>query len=85
MKHSVAGKAVLITGAARGIGAATAKALAAKGARISLVGLEPDLLERNAKELGPDHTWAEADVRDQAALDAAVAHTAAELGGIDVV
>ena len=84
-KYPVAGKRVLITGAARGIGAATAADLARRGARLSLVGLEPDLLERNAKELGEDHTWVEADVTDQGALNAAVAITKERLGGIDVV
>jgi NAD(P)-dependent dehydrogenase (short-subunit alcohol dehydrogenase family) len=87
MKESsdVAGKRVLITGGARGIGAATASELVRRGATVSLVGLEPELLERNVAELGPTHMWAEADVTDQAALDAAVAATVERLGGIDVV
>lgn len=82
---SVAGKNVLITGGARGIGAATAAELARRGAHLSLVGLDPDLLERNVKELGEGHMWVEADVADQAVLDAAVARTVEKLGGIDVV
>jgi hypothetical protein len=43
------------------------------------------LLEVNAKTLGDRHMWVEADVTDQAAIDAAVATTVDRLGGIDVV
>lgn len=78
-------RAVLITGAARGIGAETARRLAARGARVSLVGLEPEELAAVAAGCGPSAVWFEADVRDQAAVDAAVAGTVRELGGIDVV
>ncbi len=81
----LSGKRVLITGAARGIGALLARELAARGARISLVGLEPERLEALAAELGSGHCWFEADVTDQAELDAAAAGTAESLGGIDVV
>jgi NAD(P)-dependent dehydrogenase (short-subunit alcohol dehydrogenase family) len=80
------GKNVLITGAARGIGAATARELAARGARLALVGLEPEALAALATELsGGGHIWAEADVTDSTALQAAVAHAVATLGGLDVV
>lgn len=85
MASSLAGKVVLITGAARGIGAETARTVARRGARVSLVGREPELLAAVAAELGPGHVWHEADVTDQAALDRAVAGTVAALGGIDVV
>src|SRR4051794_32924570 len=81
----ISGRTVLITGAARGIGAEAAKQLAARGARIALVGLEPELLEQRAAELGPQHAWFEADVTDASALEAAVAGTVERLGGIDVV
>jgi NAD(P)-dependent dehydrogenase (short-subunit alcohol dehydrogenase family) len=81
----VAGQVVLITGAARGIGAATARELHARGARVALVGLEPELLNALAAELGPHAAAFEADVTDRAALDAAVAGTVARFGGIDVV
>lgn len=85
MASSLAGKTVLITGAARGIGAETARRAAARGARLSLVGREPELLAAVAAELGPGHAWFEADVTDQGSLDRAVAGTVQALGGIDVV
>lgn len=85
MAYSVSGRVVLITGPARGIGARTARVLAARGARLSLVGMEPDRLAALAAELGPGHAWHECDVTDQAALDRAVAATVEALGGIDVV
>jgi len=55
LKYNVAGKVVLITGPARGIGAETARGLAARGARLSLVGLEPERLAALAGELGGGH------------------------------
>ena len=80
----VRGKTVLITGAARGIGAESARRLAARGAKLSLVGLEPDMLEQVASECG-DAAWFEADVTDRDALQAAVDGTVERFGGIDVV
>ena len=85
MRYEIKGKVVLITGPARGIGAETARMLAARGARLSLVGLEPELLAALAAELGEGHVWFECDVTDQSALERAVAGTAEALGGIDVV
>jgi NADP-dependent 3-hydroxy acid dehydrogenase YdfG len=66
------GKTVLITGAARGIGAESARRLHAKGANVALAGLEPDRLESLAAELGDRATAFEADVTDAAALERAV-------------
>jgi NAD(P)-dependent dehydrogenase (short-subunit alcohol dehydrogenase family) len=81
----LAGKRLLITGAARGIGAATARLAAARGARLSLVGFEPEELERVARECGPETVWYEADITDSDALDAAVAETTDRLGGLDLL
>jgi short-subunit dehydrogenase len=81
----LAGKVVLVTGAARGIGEHTARLAAARGATVALVGLEPDRLAALAADLGPGHVWFPADVTDQVALDAAVQGTVAALGGIDAV
>lgn len=89
MRYDVTDKVVLVTGAARGIGAETARLLAGRGARLSLVGMEPDLLADVAAGLGGRHAgahaWFECDVTDQSALDAAVACTVERFGGIDVV
>ena len=85
MADSISGKVVLITGPARGIGEETARQLAARGARLSLVGMEPERLAALAAELGPAHAWFECDVTDQAGLDRAVGGTVDALGGIDVV
>ncbi|MCC2639405.1 MAG: short-chain dehydrogenase/reductase, partial [Moraxellaceae bacterium] len=82
---SLHNKRVLITGAARGIGAETARQLAAGGARVALVGLEPEKLKALAAELGAGHTWAECDVTDKASMEAAVAKSVAALGGLDAV
>jgi NAD(P)-dependent dehydrogenase (short-subunit alcohol dehydrogenase family) len=83
MASPLAGKAVLVTGAARGIGEHVARRAAARGARLALVGLEPERLAAVAS--GVDAAWYEADVTDQAAVEAAVAAAAEALGGIDVV
>ena len=83
--YSLQGKTVLITGAARGIGADAARRVAARGARVSLVGLEPEELERVARDCGNGALHFEADVTDPASLQAAVDATVSEAGGIDVV
>lgn len=80
---NVSGKVVLITGAARGIGAETARELARRGAKLALVGLEPDELAAVAAELGEGHFWAEADVTDPDSLQAAVDAATAKFGRID--
>ena len=82
--YSLDGKAVLITGAARGIGAECARQISRKGGRVALVGLEPEELERVAADCGPEAIWFEADVTDPESLAAAVDGTVERFGGIDV-
>jgi NAD(P)-dependent dehydrogenase (short-subunit alcohol dehydrogenase family) len=77
------GRRVLITGAARGIGAGTARRLHERGARVALAGLEPELLARIAGECG-DAPWFECDVTDRAQVEAAVGGAVERLGGLDV-
>src|SRR3954451_2162066 len=78
------GRRVLITGAARGIGAALDRRLHERGARVALAGIEPDLLEAVAAS-GGDAPWQVCDVADRPQVDAAVAATVEALGGLDVV
>lgn len=84
MSYSVNGRTVFVTGAARGIGAESARRLHAKGANVALVGLEPDELERVAAELGDRAAPFEADVTDADALERAVNGAVERFGGIDV-
>jgi NAD(P)-dependent dehydrogenase (short-subunit alcohol dehydrogenase family) len=83
--RSVNGKVVLITGAARGIGAGLAERLAARGAKLALVGLEAEEQQKVAGKIGANaHSW-DADVTDWAALEKATAGVVERFGGIDLV
>ena len=79
------GKTVFITGAARGIGAESARRLAAQGANVALAGLEPKELERVASQCGTNAAWFECDVTDWDALEGAVEGAVERFGGIDAV
>jgi len=85
MTWDLRGKTVLITGAARGIGAETARRAAAAGANVALVGLEPEELRRVAAQCGSSAAAFECDVTDWQALEHAVEGTVERFGGIDVV
>lgn len=83
--RNVRGKVVLVTGAARGIGAGVARDLAAKGAKVALVGLEAEELAKVAEECGPDAGAWEADVTSWTDLEKATAEIVTRYGRIDVV
>jgi NAD(P)-dependent dehydrogenase (short-subunit alcohol dehydrogenase family) len=80
----VNGRTAFITGAARGIGAETARRLHSKGANVALVGLEPERLQALAAQLGDRAAAFEADVTDYDALRRAVSSTVERFGAIDV-
>jgi len=77
MEQRFAGRRALVTGAARGIGRATADRLLAEGARVACVDVDPLPL--------PDALSITADVADEHAVEHAFAEAASAFGGLDVV
>jgi NAD(P)-dependent dehydrogenase (short-subunit alcohol dehydrogenase family) len=83
----LAGKVAVITGASRGIGAATARAFSAEGASVALAARDAAALESLAEELSNDGTGAIAvptDVGDAAAIEQLVAATVSAFGRLDL-
>ncbi|HEX3910401.1 MAG TPA: SDR family oxidoreductase [Solirubrobacteraceae bacterium] len=80
------GKTALVTGAGRGIGNATARALLARGASVALVDLNQEQVERAAAELHESRALGiGGDVTDRATMQRAVATTVERFGGLDLV
>jgi NADP-dependent 3-hydroxy acid dehydrogenase YdfG len=82
------GTVALITGASSGIGEATARALAAQGAKVAVAARRLERLERLASEIGGEgHTALaiQSDITDQEQAIAAVDRTVDELGRLDIV
>ena len=77
------GKRVLITGAARGIGAATAQRLSERGAGVVVAGIEREQLEQVARDCGGIAVACDVRHRDQ--VEAAVRTAVEHLGGLDIV
>jgi len=85
---SLKGKNAVITGAGRGIGRATAIALAKEGVNLGLIGLTMSNLEKLTSELEQYEitiSAATADVSDLEAVTHAVEHIKSELGSIDIL
>jgi len=81
-------RTVLITGGARGLGLALARAFGDEGARVVLLSRSPSELDRARRDLaarGVDASIAICDVTDAADVRQAIREAAAEMGGLDVV
>jgi len=80
----LSGKSVLITGAAREIGAATARLLARRQVRLSLLDTHGPALQQLAGDLGETMLYRQADITQSDALEKAVAATVERFGRLDV-
>lgn len=86
--QDLAGRAAIVTGAARGIGLATARRFLAAGARVMLADVDAQAGEAIRAELagqGHDVRFAAVDVAREDEVEAMVAATTAAFGGVDVV
>jgi NAD(P)-dependent dehydrogenase (short-subunit alcohol dehydrogenase family) len=84
-RRSLSGKVVAITGGARGIGKATAKALVAKGCRVAIGDLDLELAERSAAELGGGTVALALDVTDRSSFTHFLDEAERQLGPLDAV
>src|SRR5262245_15488395 len=81
----LAGKEVVITGGGRGIGAATAAALARLGASVAIGDLDVDVAKQTADGLGDDSIALPLDVTDLAGFTGFLDEVEKQLGPIDVL
>lgn len=84
-RRSLSGKVVAISGAARGIGKATAKALVAKGAKVAIGDLDLGTAEETARELGGGTIALPLDVTDRASFESFLEEAEKQLGPLDVL
>jgi 3-oxoacyl-[acyl-carrier protein] reductase len=81
-----AGRVAVVTGSARGIGAATARRFADEGASVAVLDLDQNTAAETASSLGADKAIGVAcDVSDSCSVDTAVSRVVDELGKIDIL
>ncbi len=85
MAHALAGKAVIITGASSGIGAAAARALARIGCKVALAARSGEKLEALAKEIGDAAIAVPTDITSAAEVQRLADSTLERFGRIDVL
>ncbi|MEU6984716.1 SDR family oxidoreductase [Streptomyces sp. NPDC046324] len=82
---SLEGQVAVVTGAARGVGELLARKLSARGAKIALVGLEPEELKQVAGRLHTEADWWHADVTDHEAMATVATEVKERFGKVDIV
>ncbi|WP_447757268.1 SDR family NAD(P)-dependent oxidoreductase [Sphingopyxis fribergensis] len=85
LSRSVAGRVAIVTGAASGMGRATALLLASEGAKVAITDLDLAACETVVAEAGPNAKAFALDVADGEAIKRTVADIAAHFGGIDIL
>src|SRR5437763_1319311 len=85
MDLGIEGRAAVVTGASRGIGLATAKALGSEGARVLLVARSEDTLSDAVEAVGAHAAGLPVDVTDPAAADSIVEECTRRFGQVDVL
>jgi NADP-dependent 3-hydroxy acid dehydrogenase YdfG len=83
--RTLAGRVVAITGAARGIGRATADALVREGATVAIGDLDLEVAERTAGEIGPRAAAFALDVTDRASFERFLESVEARFGAVDAL
>jgi NAD(P)-dependent dehydrogenase (short-subunit alcohol dehydrogenase family) len=83
-RRDLSGQVVVVTGAARGIGELLARKLAARGAKIALVGLEPERLAEVSESLETESAHWHADVTDHEAMGRVAQEVERHFGKVDV-
>ncbi|MDG5747348.1 SDR family NAD(P)-dependent oxidoreductase [Qipengyuania sp. XHP0207] len=83
--RSIAGRVAIITGAASGMGRATARLFASEGAKVAVTDLDLGACEAVASECGEDARAYALDVGDKDAIEQVVAKIAEDFGGIDIL
>src|SRR4051812_46693571 len=79
------GKHVVVTGGSQGIGLETARLVAQRGGRVSIVARTASTLEAAAADIGHGTAWVAADVTNPAALGAAIDELATRSGACDLL
>ncbi|WP_431042592.1 SDR family oxidoreductase [Streptomyces sp. P1-3] len=83
-RRSLEGQVAVVTGAARGVGEVLARKLSARGARVALVGLEPEALEGVSRRLHTESAYWHADVTDHTAMARVAKDVEAHFGQVDI-
>src|SRR6202012_2775539 len=81
----LAGKTAFVAGGTSGINLGIAKRFGELGARVAVVGRNPEKATNAAAQIGKDALGLSADVRDYGAIRGALEHVASEFGKLDIV